>query len=179
MRRRDSQHSGFDETAPHDNDGRSKTRTGFNPNDAPSQTIERNGEDVSKWKWLNKVNDGIYDKDRETQNDIANKKRLVDVVCSSLDCTDYQTERAKQLLDGVDVSVVSDKSETAVLAAVSLVANQDGWHVQRPSNIPSDNRGPNVTVDGREIATFVYLTEQFNTTNSAVHKARNRLRKRL
>lgn len=107
----------IDRTAPQDNDGRSQTRTGFNPYESP---------DPSKWQRLNQLNDGWRSPERKDQNRYADRKRYVDTFCDQLDMTPYQRDRVWEIARSIDMSRMGRySSQQTILAIVTIVANED------------------------------------------------------
>lgn len=168
-----------DSNVPRLADGWSTAQSTFVSQEATNDTfVERNGNEYTKFEWLKRLNEGHGHSDHDVRNNkrIAKKARTI---ASRLDMTGYQADRVVTLLDTVDKRAIADTPRTAMMAAISLVANEDGWHIQRASGAPCDNRGPNATVDGVTVSLFWRIAYDLDTCRSAVNKARSRLREEL
>jgi hypothetical protein len=108
----------IDESAVWDNDGRSQTRTGFDP---------RESDDPMKWRRLNKINDGWRASDRRQQNRWADRQRWIETFCSFLDLPQTDVSRVKHIMRDVDMARMGHySSQQTILAIISLVANERG-----------------------------------------------------
>lgn len=97
------------------------SRTGFDPSDVTGNKREQ-------WNRLRKLNDGVYSRKRAGQIHRAGIARDLGVVSTQLGLTENQHERAKWLLDRLDLKddvIPSGPVELAVLGIVSLVVDED------------------------------------------------------
>lgn len=106
------------------------TRTVFNIYEAPSDREE-------KWQRLRKWQDDMWTKSgqsRGQQHSKADKRRTVMALCSSLDVTSYQKERALHIASRLNFKHMAHYSrETVALSIITLVANEDGrWIREEP-----------------------------------------------
>lgn len=113
----------WDETASPTNDGRSQTRTTFY---GKGSILRSDGSRVA-YSDLSKLNDGLYARERQTQNSWANRMRLIDIFCSYLGCGRDVNERTKYLSEGVEFQELGPYStDIALLSLISIVANNRG-----------------------------------------------------
>lgn len=165
----DEQHSGYDETAPHDNDGRSETRTGFDPTEAASRLVERDGQVYSKWEWLNQLNDGRWDQDRREQNNTFGLRNdvvlLVETINDMAETRSLDPERVMRFVEGVredrenGLQFGSDRPlEATIIASATLIANLDGWPIRRDLETEDGTSG------------YEFLLDEFVPSDSATDK---------
>lgn len=108
----------IDENAPQEHDGRASTRTGFDP---------RESDDPRKWRRLGAYQDGVWNPDRDQQNNAADQRRFVSMFSSQLGLSNYQKERCLKISADLNFAHMAHyPTETVVLSIISLVANEDG-----------------------------------------------------
>jgi hypothetical protein len=116
----------IDSETPQENDGRSKTVTGFDPRDTTSQKVYRQGKWIDKWKWLNQLNDGVQDKNRGKQNWRAGKINDAELIANRLELTRPEKDKLKRMADEIDFNRFgSYKTEQVLLACASLVSDEN------------------------------------------------------
>jgi hypothetical protein len=114
----------IDEQAVIENDGRSETRTFFYPNEA-SDEQQQQFERLIRWQ------DGEGDSQRDVENRKADQRRYVDTFCGYVGASSRVRERVKEICESVNMSHMAYfNSQKIVLAAISLVANEDGWFIR-------------------------------------------------
>lgn len=108
---------------PQDHDGRANTRTGFDPRDADNPERYKRLVPWQEGQWTSDVS-------RDTANNKADQRRWCQTFCSRLDVHGHQRERVMAIIEGVpriDKMGVY-KTEVIILAAISIVANEnDRW----------------------------------------------------
>lgn len=145
----------LDAAAPIENDGRSQTRTGFDPSDAPNN-------DSVDWGRLNKLNDGVQARERSSQNHKSDVRRVCQTITAQLDVPRHGRERALHLIDQLSLQFGSYRYEETVLAIVTLVVRQQfGWF----------------DVETRDVMKDFY--ESFDTSPERVRRLRTLVQKRL
>ena len=116
----------IDQETPQENDGRSQTVTGFDPHDARSDKVYRQGEWIDKWKWLNQLNDGVQDKDRSKHNWRAGKLNDAKLIADRLELTRPERDKLKRMADSVNFNRFgSYRSEQVLLACASLISDEN------------------------------------------------------
>lgn len=116
----------IDKESPQQNDGRSETVTGFNPHDARSEQVYRQGEWMDKWEWLNQLNDGVQDKNRSKHNWRAGKLNDAKLIANRLELTRPERDKLKRMADSVDFNQFgSYRSEQVLLACASLISDEN------------------------------------------------------
>lgn len=131
---------------PISHDGRSVTRTTFYYWEAekigPGQA-HRKPENVRTWARLASWNDGEGASERSTQNFDADKRRWIETFGGQLECTSYQVERAKWIIERLDLSPFQGAHipvENVILGVLSLLMDADV-----PKRLPAgDNAEVNV-----------------------------------
>lgn len=114
----------IDKNAVIENDGRSKTRTFFYPEQAAEH-------DQHQYKRLIRWQDGEGDSQRAVENRAADRRRTIGTFCSHLDMSPYHQERIEYIVSGVNMSHMAHySSPKVILAIVSLVANADDWFIR-------------------------------------------------
>lgn len=79
-------------------DGRSNHSTGFDPSDVDDhEMVERDGQWMPKWQWLNQLNSGRHNRNGTNVQD-ANVERDVDVLCSDLDLPNSVKRRTMEII---------------------------------------------------------------------------------
>ena len=110
-------------------------------------------------------------------------------MASRLDATERQEERAKWLLDHIDIKdeiLTSGPIELAVLAVVSLVIDEDRTRFARYAD-ETDDKGAPASVERDRITepkmqtvlrdtAFSRLCDEFDLTKSEVRRVRQRVR---
>lgn len=121
-----------------DTDVGEDSRTYVDKNDAQSDSsidnpvLEKFGSFYRKWDWLNQVHNGRTSQSRSVEKARNDVFRDAKTFCSQLDIGDYQRQRVLRLLKSVEsFENGSIPSEAVVFAAISLVANEDGWRIRR------------------------------------------------
>lgn len=103
--------------APQEHDGRADTRTGFDPRDA---------SDPDKYRRLVPWQEGQWDTTRRARNQEADCNRWVSMFSSAMGLSPHQKKRCGAIMDGFNMKFAGTyKTETVVLAAISIVANED------------------------------------------------------
>jgi hypothetical protein len=116
----------IDQESPQENDGRSTTVTGFDPHDARSGKIYRQGEWIDKWEWLNQLNDGVQDKNRSKHNWRAGKLNDAKLIANRLELTRPERDKLKRMADSIDFNQFgSYRSEQILLACASLISDEN------------------------------------------------------
>ena len=123
---------------PH-NDGRSPTRTYFNPNDTaetfPGGQKHRAPEDRRSWGTLAQWQDGVQsDISRGSQNWWADKQRWVDIFGDQMGATEYHMDRCKDVLENIEISEYQPDripAELIIIGILSLLIDDD---ITDPSN---------------------------------------------
>ncbi len=111
-------------------DDRGQTRTGFNPSEASdgimSKSVTRDGKEQTFAQWLRTLQDGYRDSSRKEENMREEERKFIETTTSFLGMTEYQSERVKHIIDGMNFRYLGPyPMETAVLATISIVANED------------------------------------------------------
>lgn len=117
----------IDKTSPRENDGRSETVTGFDPKDAPSgERVYRGGEWMSKWEWLNQLNDGVQDKERGKQNWRAGKINDAKLIANHLSLSPSERDKLLRMADEIDFNNFgSHTTEQVLMGCASLVSDEN------------------------------------------------------
>jgi len=144
-------HTGYNDSAPHSHDGRAQTRTKF---------YAEKGNDNIDYARLAKLNDGLYSKENQYQKHDAERRRDIDIFCSTLSFNDTDTERCQLLLQSVDDVSTHHSGESLILAIISLVANENDRMI-------------------RQEDTFQELCDNCNVTRQQIRNSRERLRDSL
>lgn len=127
------QESYIDQHTPQENDGRSKTVTGFdssNPVDASGRPVNnpqvrRNGRTYRKWDYLNQLNDGVQDKDRAAANWEAGKINDAKLFAGHLEFNREQTELLIEMSTTINFDEFGQYDTSQVLVGCcSLVADR-------------------------------------------------------
>lgn len=127
------------EDAPTAHDGRAKTRTGFNPNDA---------DDPHKWKRLNKLQEGVGDSERKARNRTADHRRWINMFTTRLECTTHQQRRVHHVIGDIEMDHMAHYSaEKVILGTISLVADADASRHGTPMRDREDFRTLLTSVD--------------------------------
>jgi len=93
--------------------------------------VEKFGDVYTKWDWLNQVHNGRTSQSRKEEKRYNDIRRDAKTFCSQLDMTEYQRERVLSLLDDVESFHHGQyRAEAVVFAAITLVANVDGWRIR-------------------------------------------------
>lgn len=103
-------------------DGRAETRTTFYSDSSAPPTVDRS------WEELASLNDDMRHPDRAKQNHRSDQQRSVEVLCSTLDCTDHQVERTKHILgriDNIQEEFPTMPVESVALGIATLVIDAD------------------------------------------------------
>jgi transcription initiation factor TFIIIB Brf1 subunit/transcription initiation factor TFIIB len=103
-----------------EHDGRAKTRTGFDPGDAPPHKRE-------KFRRLNKWNDGMWAQERKSQNRAADDRRMTETVARSLGLGDSALDEALHIVGNMSMQFGQYSSNEVVLATCIIVAQRNGW----------------------------------------------------
>lgn len=112
----------IDKNAVIENDGRSKTRTFFYPEQA---------DDTDTYKRLIRWQDGEGDSERAVANRAADRRRWIDTFCGYLDMTSYQQSRTEHIIESIQMSHMAHySSQKVILATLTLVANEDGRFIR-------------------------------------------------
>lgn len=117
----------IDRTTPQENDGRSETVTGFDPRDAPNgERVYRQGQWMSKWEWLNQLNDGVQDKERGKANWQAGKVNDAKLIADHLDLNRPERDKLLRMAQTINFNQFgSYRSEQVLLACASLVSDEN------------------------------------------------------
>lgn len=119
-------------SSPEDNDGRSPTRTYFDPNDVngkfPSQK-NRDYEDKRSWQDLANWQDGMRsDISRGSQNWWADKQRWVDTFNDKLHGSAFHEQQCKRVLKDIDMTPYQSAgvtTEVLIVGILSLLIDSD------------------------------------------------------
>jgi hypothetical protein len=137
-------------------------RTSIQPSD---------GDDPQKWKRLQRLNDGYGESDRNQQIWNAGVKRDLDIICDRLNATDHHHERAKWLLERIEIKeelLKRGSVEAVLMGIVSMVIDEDRTKYARQG------------VDDMQSVTrddaFTQLREEYDIDNRTIHTVRKRLR---
>jgi len=141
----------FDETAPQSHDGRARTRTKFYPEE---------GSDNIDYERLAILNDGLHSENRKQRYYDAERRRDMDIFCSTLNLHENDKERCQYLLQKIDDVRTHKSGEVAILAIISLVANENERMI-------------------RQEETFQELCDSCNVTRSQIRNSRKKLRTNL
>jgi len=119
-------------SSPEENDGRSPTRTYFDPNDIPAQfpsQKDRDYEDKRSWRTLANWQDGMRsDISRGSQNWWADKQRWVETFADQLHGTSHHIEQTKRVLKEIDMTPYQSAgitTEVLIVAIISLYIDTD------------------------------------------------------
>lgn len=117
----------IDQTSPQENDGRSETVTGFDPRDAPNrERVYRQGEWMTKWEWLNQLNDGVQDKERGKQNWQAGKMNDAKLIADHLSLPPTEREKLLRMTEEIDFNNFgSHTTEQVLVACASLCSDEN------------------------------------------------------
>lgn len=113
--------------SPHSNDGRSPTRTYFDPRDVqgkyPSGQQHRKPRDKRSWQSLANWQDGVQsDISRGGQNWWADKQRWVEMFTAKLHGSDYHEERCKEILEEINMTPYQSAGITTELVIVGIIS---------------------------------------------------------
>lgn len=119
--------------SPHDNDGRSPTRTYFDSRDAkgkyPPGQKHRKLRDKRSWSELANWQDGVQsDISRGGQNWWADKQRWVDIFTDKLYGTTHHKERCKDILESLTMTPYQSagiSSELVIIGILSLLIDAE------------------------------------------------------
>lgn len=125
-----------DHTAHIPNDGRSKTRTTFNPKESNNR---------QKWEKLAKINDGMLDKDRKQNNRKANQQRDIELFSSQLNLKKNQVESVKYHFKKIDINKGGWKHEAIILALITLIVNKDQRRIRSEKQYNTLRKSLNIT----------------------------------
>ncbi|WP_147438059.1 hypothetical protein [Halorubrum sp. Atlit-28R] len=138
------------------------SRTGFDPSDVT-------GHKRRQWKKLRKLNDGVYSRERAGQIHRAGIARDLGVVASRLNLTEHQHDRAKWLLDRLELKeevIPLGPIELAVIGVVTLAVDEERTRYGMAGKQQS------VLRDDR----FDKLCEEFEIDRGRVRNVRQRVR---
>lgn len=177
-----------DKTAIRDHDGRAKTRTYISQggvdahgNPIDEEYVDRDGGRVAYHKHLNDLQNGKHANDLSTRKRRARLKRDVKTWMSQLECTDYQVERVIHLIEQLDDLKNGYCIEASALALISLVANEDGYWVQRGGE--HEQFGPERNVDTSsgemEVSVFTKVMGDCGVEPHEVRDLREKFRERF
>jgi len=112
----------YDVDTPTEHDDRSKTKTKFNPSEAPPESREQ-------YTRLAKLQDGY----RSNDNGGYHTDVLKDAQtwCNHVGATDHQTHRVLHICSEIPIDEYGHDIESVVTAIISLVLNEDERFVQR------------------------------------------------
>ena len=121
------------------NDGRSPTRTYFDPNDVagryPGGQQHRDPSERRSWQTLAQWQDGVQsDISRGAQNWWADKKRWVDMFADQMGATEYHAERCHHILADLDVSDYQPDRIPAELIIVGILSLLIDHDISDPEN---------------------------------------------
>lgn len=170
-----------DSTAVVENDGRSKTRTGFDARDAGnSREVVRDGETLDYWNWLNQLNDGRKASDIESRKRRANAKRDALTFASQLGMTSFQKERISHIIQRLDTLHTEGGApvEATVLALISLVANEDDWRIRREPLTTVEYEDEDGTWK-KDVPLFVKIQHDVGVSPQMIRRLRKKLRSEL
>lgn len=156
------------------NDGRSPTRTYFDPNDVagryPGGQQHRDPSERRSWQKLAQWQDGVQsDISRGAQNWWADKKRWVDMFADQMGATEYHADRCHAILEELDVSEYQPDRIPAELIIVGILSLLIDHDISDPDNF--DNRA---LKRGRTEA----LLDDLEVDVSAYESVRSKLRQR-
>lgn len=141
----------IDDEAVIEHDGRAETRTFFYPEQASASSQEQ-------FRRLIRWQEGEGSPQRDVRNRAADRRRYVDTFCGRLDMTEYQRERVKRVVDGINMSHMAHyNSQKVILAIISLVADEDASRHGTPM---------------RDRDTFQTLVDEVNSSAMEVRKIR-------
>ena len=138
---------------------------------------------------MDELQHGYGEQGRARQKQKGGITRDLGVVASRLDATDRQEERAKWLLDRIDIKdeiLTSGPIELAVLAVVSLVIDEDRTRFARHADGTDDSEAP-ASVERDRITepkmqtvlrdtAFEGLCDEFDLDKREVRRVRQRVR---
>lgn len=118
---------------PPDHDGRSPTRTYFDPRDIaeqyPGGQKHRDMDDRRSWRSLAKWQDGSQsDISRGGQNWWADKQRWVDTFADRIGATEHHRDRCKYILERMDMTPYQSgriPAESVILGILSLLVDSE------------------------------------------------------
>lgn len=114
----------IDDGAVIENDGRSKTRTFYYADEAPS---DKQHQFARMLRWQ----DGEGDSDRAVRNRAADRRRTVDTFCAHVGMGTEQRERVQYVTDGLNMSHMGPySSDDVILAIITLIANERGRFIR-------------------------------------------------
>jgi len=121
------------------NDGRSPTRTYFDPNDVsdryPGGQHHRDPHERRSWKMLAQWQDGVQsDISRGAQNWWADKKRWVDIFADQMGATEYHANRCHYILTKLDMSDYQPDRIPAELIIVGILSLLIDHDISDPDN---------------------------------------------
>ena len=124
------------------NDGRSPTRTYFDPNDVagryPGGQRHRDPSERRSWQTLAQWQDGVQsDISRGAQNWWADKKRWVDMFADQMGATEYHADRCHDILEDLDVSAYQPDRIPAELIIVGILSLLIDHDISDPDNFDS------------------------------------------
>jgi len=138
----------YDATAPTEHDGRSDTKTTFNPTE---------GNDTVDYEHLREVNDGLYPDDNAAGRKVANLHRDLDIFTDVCTMDDVAQQRCEQLLERVEDGRRFQRDEVLLLATITFVANENQRRI-------------------RSEECFQSLRKTCNVQKSEIRRAREKLR---
>lgn len=104
----------LDDISPTSNDGRSVTRTYWQPRDVPDAKREQY-QRLLQWQ------EGQWAPERDAQNKQADTRRVIDVFGSVLDCTDHQVATVESIIEQTNLKHMGPYSyQHSVLGAYSI-----------------------------------------------------------
>jgi hypothetical protein len=135
-----------DQRSPREHDGRAPNRTSFNAGEMPDETVERDGKVYDKWVWLARLNENAHTPLKTTRKRQAERRRDVEILVQSTN--EWAAEQGDDhvvnvrrvftlldaLVDGADEDYrfgPNNPVEVAVLAALSLAANEEQWMIRQ------------------------------------------------
>lgn len=144
-------------------------QTGFDPSD---------GDTPAYWEWLKELNNGRGESSRRGQLSKAGMERDTDIIADRLGATEYQTQRAKYLLDQIDIKkqlIPDGPIEQAILGVLSVVIDEARTrYARRTANQMTEASIP-VSSVLRDDA-FEDLCADFDLARSRIRDVRHRLR---
>jgi len=141
----------YELTAPHSNDGRSKTVTKFYDNGE--------GESIDYDK-LAKINDGMYSDKSDKRRRRAERRRDMDVFTDVCNFPSHSRDRAHHILDNIEDVRRHESDETLLLAIISLVANENERMIRQEDSFQS-------------------ICESCSVTRKQIRNSRKKLRDKL
>lgn len=168
-----AQHSSYQ----YANDGRSETRTTLywdgQESESPAQRsrdrhqLHRDPDDRRSWETLAKWNDGVGSPTRKADNRSNDLKRWCQILCSKIDCNNYQYERTHAIVSSLSLeSFGSISTEAVILGAISLVVDAD-------TDSDPDNWTPDDWIIYRD--TFEQLMDDIGMSRDQLWSVRRRV----